>query len=133
MDGYSYFEAVLHPADVAVAGYGGDDAIFIYFAHSVVFAVGEVQVALGIKGHAVRTLQLGLCRRAAVAAETGYPRARDQGYGPVLIDLADAVRCLFRDIQVAVGRKSQAAPGERIPAAIAGPPSPKSLNWPLPA
>jgi hypothetical protein len=75
----------------ADAGHGGDGPGGVDLADAVVGAVGDVDVARLVDGHAVGRVERRLRRRPPVAREGGGAVAGHGGDDPLGVDLADAV------------------------------------------
>src|SRR5262249_42391458 len=66
--------AAEHAAEFAREG--GDHTVRVNFANAVVKYVGDVEIAHGVNGHAVRVAEPGVGGRTSVAAETEKPAPR---------------------------------------------------------
>src|ERR1019366_4538411 len=87
--------------DGAVAGEGGDHALGIDHADSVVQRVRDIDVTGRIQSDALRRVELRVDRRAAIARESGARIARNQRERTGGIDLEDRVTAA--EIEIGAG------------------------------
>ena len=104
---------------VALGAGAGDEferaALHVHHADAVALGVGEIHVAIGRDGDALRAGQRRLLRRASVAGKTLLPRARDVLNLPGLeVELEDLVSLTRGEPEIAGGVEIQRArPVER--------------------
>ena len=111
---------------LAGAGEGGDrPRLRVDLADAVVPGVGDVDGAVRADGEAVRPVELGLERRAAVAAVALLARAGEGSQHALVVDLQDALPDHLDDERVAALVETRRRTGRRkLPLDERGEPSP---------
>ena len=91
------------PAEAAGprARHRGDRPAGIELADTVVAAIGDVEVAGAVHGHAMGQAEPCFCCRHAIPVEAASPRAHRRGDHAAGVDLADAVIVGIGDVEVA--------------------------------
>jgi hypothetical protein len=86
-----------------LSGYGGDDSICAYLANAIAAGVGDVEIAAGVHGDALRESEPGAGCRAGVSREAKIAVSSHSADDSASSHFANAVVGRVRNVEVATG------------------------------